>query len=772
MTTKASGLLWRPYVDDPIVTRDFLFGFDRLAPPDADRLLRYLTTLAERRKLVHTAVAFNAIYFGYDLDFGGYVGGPLDFDEFAPVASGVAGDSLPVGAMVALQSSSGSPLYAEVLYKEGAHPSVGADGELPSWISGAPAGARDLGVAPEIEAHPTLPERLVLDFDALGADPAAVHTKVQRLSNNGKLLDLNGHVVRCSTYPSPADAEADDLDYYATYLLTAARDQLLAGPLPLLLANDATEAELAAALRAALTTVSDALAAAPALRSWRRYAFTRASMAARLRNDGPLGGGDLDSLFARLGHAPAPPRSRRFGIPAQPTDVRYTAVGPALKGFHDAAPQLRGIEYGVTVCHANTIIGDYAVRDADNNGVLPTGVHLRLDDGWQSGGVWRTSFPPGEYARIDPLLPFGRGWLDTLPHNPDTIAPTAEPGTTEPGTVEEDTAEEDTAQEDFGDGGGTLLNVEDSHISWSVPLRLIHLLNDAAPIPHRAAELLDGHNVASSLRLMLTHDGYDLPDEDAIQAVQITRVGNALRLSGVAWPLEFFAGIVVTLTWPVGGVVLRATSTLLDSAVEIDGDLYEHRFDPRILTRDTAPGCARPGQRGQDALSLRARVLRAVRRVGLLDENGVAVLRRDLLAGEVYGADAGSAAVAALAPVVTDLLTSGVLRIEWVPFIDRTMYWPPPNPIPVSTRLVEALLWRPVPPKPTPVTPGTPLPPAVRPMSQYVSYDVAAFVRRLPPGQQASEHAQQEYMAATARFGKPRRLPPGHTFVTGHTRSR
>ena len=50
--------------------------------------------------------------------------------------------------------------------------------------------------------------------------------------------------------------------------------------------------------------------------------------------------------------------------------------------------------------------------------MLPYGAHLRLDDPWQGGGVWRASNPPGPYAALDPRVPYGLGWLDSQPGRP------------------------------------------------------------------------------------------------------------------------------------------------------------------------------------------------------------------------------------------------------------------------------------------------------------------------------------------------------------------
>lgn len=763
---------WRPYEDEPLVTPGLLFGFAALPPVEADRLVRYLTALTEQRTVVHAAVAFNAVYFGYDLDYEGYVGGPVEFDTFPRVVTGEVGDALPVGAMVAVPTGS-EPLYAEVAYKEGAHPLVGPDGDLPAWLSGAPAGARGPGQVPEVEGRPVLMERLVLDFDAFGRDFVATPAKIDRVRRQGRLLNTDGHVVRGAAYPSPTDAETGDLDYYASYLLTAGRMQLLAGPLPLLLSDDAGEAEFAAALRVAIRAVADALEAAPGLRTWRGYAFTRAGFAARLHDSGPVGGGDMASLATQLGRPSEAARARRYASPRRAPTVRYTAVGSLLRGVRDSGPLLTGLGYPLAVCHANTVIADHARRDVDDDGTLPGGVHLRLDDAWQGGGVWRASCPPGEHALTDPLLPLGLGWLGTLSPPDDATLAAA------------DTEQDAT--------GGELLSVSDSHVSWSVPLRLKYLLEGISPVPNPVASLLNEHGaVGSALRLQLTHEPYDLLPDEATQEVTVERAGRAARMGGVSWPLEFPVGIVVTFVWPIGGRVLRAATTLLDAPVVVDGEIYEHRFDPQVVTRGTAPGCPRRGRPQPGPLSLRDRVLRAVRLAGLLDTDGVAVLRRDLLPAEVYGAGAGQDAAAALEPVVTELLRSSVLQMERLPVQDGLVIWPL-REMSVGTPQAEVLLWRPTTRPPAVVAPevtadesrgepGVEMNPPRGPRlsedpqvvgSRFVlAYEVAPFLRRLPPGQMASDRARELYRTLRKRRGLSDQLPHGFTLVTGHTRHR
>jgi hypothetical protein len=745
--------VWRPYEDEPLFVPQILLGFDALEPDDADRLRRYLAALVAQRRIVHAAIAFNAVYFGYDLDFGGYVGGPVEFDRFEQVAFGETTAALPVGAMVTV-AAGGNPLYAEVVYKEGAHPELGGDGAVPPWLSGAPAraGASEDGTEPG--AGTVLKERLVIDCDAFGKSLVTSQAQWDRLRRRGKWLDGSGHLLLDAQYDSADDAETDDTEFYARYLLTRGRGQLLAGPLPLVLSEEAGEDQLTAALRSALGTIGEALRSISTLRMWRGYAFSRSGLADRLASRSTLGRDDLTTLAVAASRAGSAAH-RRFVEPA--SSVRYTAIGPLLGTVSGAARQLVGLDYPVAVCHANAVFGDYATREADD-GVLPSGAHLRLDDAWQGGGIWRASAPPGSYAHLDPLVPLGLGWAESQQPTAAEVGQAAElPGQEPSGETESPDESAATA---------TLLSVTDSHISWTVPLRLAHILNGVAVLPDRAvAEFEETRLVGSGLRLLVTHDGYGLSQEEADQAVRVTSADGRTRLMGIAWPLEFFPGIVLTFAWQRGAAVLRAHSTLMEAPVMVGGVEYEHRYDAGILTRDAAPGCARRNDiRSQEPLSLRERILRAVRRAGYLDPNGVAVLRCDVVADIVYGPGAGPAAAAALDPVIGSMVSDGTLAIEKASTDANGLRWPAE----ADGEQVQALVWRPKPVVGRSRHAGTP-----QDLSGYViEYSVAPFLRKLPPGSQASEEKRAQYGRLLARYGRTADLPPGYTLVEGHTRHR
>ncbi|GAA1018944.1 hypothetical protein Aple_025220 [Acrocarpospora pleiomorpha] len=678
---------WHPYVDDPLFTAELILGHDALAADQVQRLTAFLEALAAHRGVIHTATAFNAVYFGYDLEYGGYVGGPIDFDDFPGVEPAMA----PVGALVKLDAGS-APLYGEVLYKEGAHPALRADGETPDWLSGAPPGT----AGPDPAAAPM--DRLILDFDAFGPGVTVACERLDRLRHRGRVLDQFGHLI----LPS-----APDHDDFVRYLTGPARRSLIRGPLPLLLSHDADDADLEAGVRSALQTLDKILQLAPGLRRWQRYAFPRAALAARLADGGELGGGDIRSIVSGL--TQTPDRRRRF----QPTKViSYTAIGSRIASIVRTRTTLTGMAYAAAVCHINTAVADVIRGETDERGLFPSGGHLRLDDSFQGGGIWRMSFPGGTHATIDPLRPLGLGWIGSLPPIPEQEPPLAEPVPDE------------------------RLTISDSQVSWTVPVRLWQLREQVMPLPR----LPEGERLPALLRLRLNHDGHQLEPEESDQNVLVVCDRDELRLTGICWPLEYFPGILLTFWWPRGAPTLNGTSTRLDVPRLVNGELLSHRYDPAIVTRDRAPSGA----------GLKERILRAVRHTGLVRPDGTALLPERALAPTVL--EPSETDHALLAPALESLIAEGELsRANAGLTSDGQLVFP----VGAEPSKIGVLLWRPAISTPT-VRLGT--------------YDVQSFLRRLPAGTQASEAKQAEYRELSERFGVGSELPPGFTLVSAHTR--
>lgn len=844
MTTAAEDVsrrVWRPYDDAPLITAGMVTGLDDCDLETRERLLTYLGAVVEHRAApVHTTVAFNALYFGYDVVSGGYVGGPLDFGTFPSVASGDRLDALPVGAMINIRTG-GDLLPAEIVYKEGAHPGPDAYGGVPGWLSGAPAGARGPGfLAPDDET--TLSERLVFDTAAFGRGMAPAVTRLQRLSRQGR-IDAFGHLIVEAGYEF-ADADLGDTDYYARYLVTRAREQLTSAlaptPLPVLLAPESSDEELLMAVRGLMGTVRQALGLLEVARVWGEYSFTRGSMARRLRSAGPLGRDDLVRLAESTANQALPRAGRRAALSgSRPV---YTALGPALRARPEWHEATGGVAYPLAVCHANSVLADYARSEQEEtSGLLPSGVRLSLDDRWQGGGVWRAEFAgdrsetAGDTGFQDE--PEGRGWAESIPQSPvrGPAAPEAtrpespagsrpEPEEPDEGVAESvEPSEEELAPpggpaygqrsdqppqasaDDQGSGGADdgllggmpdeatgepichpmwpddsdlgspfLSSTQDSQAEWHQPLRLAHVLDEYLPIPPNVSgEFLPAGTPVRMVRIVLHHAGVTLPAAEACHDARVTATTAGARLDGIAWPLDFFPGIWLTFSWQRGSNVIHARTTLLPQPVTVDGELIEHRYDAMVLTRDGSVGSeTRSGSPGSP--SAQRLLLTAVRRLGLLDRFGQAMLARtDVPAAVRAVMDGVPVEAGRMEAALRELLDAQRLTIGHGSRCAGGHTHHPPRP---GEPVVQLVCYR---PHSVEVRAGRPDAEGgragVRPDQLPDLHAVAGFLRRIGHlGHEATDEQRALYREDHRRFrlSGPHELPSGFTYVRPHTRGR
>ena len=217
---------------------------------------------------------------------------------------------------------------------------------MPGWVSGAPAGARGPDAPPERRRPRRYsPSGSSSTSTRSGRALVATPAKLDRLRRRGKWLDADGHLLLEARYPSAEDAEAGDTEFYARYLLTRGREQLLAGPLPLLLTDDAGEETAGGGACGPHWIPSPtALASISTLRVWRGYAFPRAALAARLasqrrarrRRPQP----HLPPPISRAG----PVTRRRFAVRDGPRCATQPSARCCAR-ISGAAPQLAGLGY-------------------------------------------------------------------------------------------------------------------------------------------------------------------------------------------------------------------------------------------------------------------------------------------------------------------------------------------------------------------------------------------------------------------------------------------
>lgn len=740
-----------PYGDRALLTSAMAEGYDAVPDQERSRLRSYLeAVVAARPAPVHATVAFNAVYFGYELGGDGYGGSPLCLDDFPVITFGECAPVLPVGAMVCVATGS-DPLYAEIVYREGAHPEVGALGDVPAWVSGAPAGAEGPG-RPGADAEPRRRELLVPDLQAFGPALRLSSAQLHRLRTRGRWINEDGHVVVDVCYPSPQAARRDDLTAYADHLVTTARAQLLSPFVPVSLAalvGGTHEDDLRAGLLGLLDTVRGVLNSSAVLRTWGHYAMTRTSLADCWRDTGPLGGDDLRSLVAAVERAATPAR-RRHGLVA-PVTV-YTAVGPRLRGFPGAEERLRGAGYAAAVCRANVALADVVQGDSDQ-GLFGNGSRITLDDAFEGGGVWRSHHPGDAEASGSPLAPAGRGWNSTLPALPEAEAE-LEP-------VDAPLAE------DASLGTGELLRSDAHETIWRAPLRLAHLIGGWFPLhPFVAEELCRLHGAHPALRLELDHAGEALDEKEAVQEVMAELGDNSARLTGIVWPEDFFPGLMLELRRLRGDVVIRMATTRLQERVQAGDRETGHCYDPRVLTREDVPGSSR---HGDSALGLGPRqlVMRTVRRCGLLTLDGHALMDRSVLPSAVYGRRPARSQAAALDSAVAELLAERLLE----PALGSRDAWGQPHfPPRDGQRTIPLIGYRPV--RPRVIRPWGGAEPGGEQLrgAQFV----AGHLRRLRPGGLPSDVQRAAFREHCRRLGKADgwELPYGYTFVTEHTRGR
>lgn len=501
-------------------------------------LQRFLVEVIRQRDCpLHVANLWNALYFNYDLEHWGFHLDRLEQKRIPTRNAQQRDAALPVGGFVRVHTPAAcGDLFAEVIYKEGAHPEVD-EGWLEPALSGAPASITEQA---EGNAIAVVRERFVLDLDAFGSTANDISpAQYKRLCDRARWLDRHGHLVMDATYPSDL-AGLEDLDYYAEYLLREHREGLLA----FCFSNPLDDDELREALLRSFESVRTLASQALELRSWRsKYFFLSDAYRERLANDGPLGESDLQSLYRGVAHVP--------------TDERccYSPVGPRIieileRDGLDSIEQslLQGKAHGRSVCFANSFIAE-RLADDQSGGVLSDGVHVRLDDDWQGGGVWRAErVSDSEHFSLKTLpatLPLGLGFAQ----NGDV--PQAREGSLDA---------EPIASSQWG---------------FRSPLTLRDRDLGRLRVPSPALNMLAPGQVDVAIRY----------GDNRGERHPVERDGNGLY--GVDYPWELYPGIRLHCQIECGGSVVRVrTERAVPPLVAADGTELEFDTDLSIYERE------------------------------------------------------------------------------------------------------------------------------------------------------------------------------------------
>jgi hypothetical protein len=605
---------------------ELTLGAGALSGDRRSKLQDFLVAVIRQRDCpLHLANLWNAIYFNFDLGYGGFRADHLEQKRIPTREAEARAWSLPVGGFVRVHTAMGcGDLLAEVIYKEGAHPDVDdEDGWVDPALSGAPA-----TVTEEVAGQPVsiVRERFVLDLTAFGPEGNTMTAKqYDRLCQRARWLDSHGHLLMEAMYGAE-ESELEDLDYYADYLMREHREGLLA----FCFTEELSDDELREALLRSFDAVRDLALGARELRSWRsKYFFLESTYRNRLADsDAVLGGGDLQAVARGL-----------MRVPTGSTRC-YSAIRPRILEVLERdgltleeEANVRGSAYVAAVCHANSFVAD-TLADVQPTGVRADAVHLRLDDDWQGGGVWRAEqvTDPERYSlnAVPPTIPLGLGYAESRPTEADVDTPeSAEPP------------------------------IASSQRGFRVALTLRdRALGRLRLSPEAAAELAD-----RTVDIAVRHG--DVRERYAVERVDAC-------LYGLHFPLAFHPGLVLHCNVESGGSVVRIRSDpVTPPLVASDGMSFDYDTDVAVYEREIGLKPLSASQR-RDAPTLAELINGALRQRGRTRDDGGRALTLGEIATVILGPNwqAGETRPIAEAAAATGLARDGAEYV-WYPRVTR-----------------------------------------------------------------------------------------------------
>jgi hypothetical protein len=281
---------------------------------------------------------------------------------------------------------------------------------------------------------------------------------------------------------------------------------------------------------------------------------------------------------------------------------RHSGDGPALRD--EEQELLTGPAYARLALEVNLAVVDRIGPD----GVIPDSkVHVRLDDEWQGGGVWRSvryvDDPPPE-SRFGPLVALGLGYAESSGES-SQLAPDRE---------------EDLA-------------AERSDRWWRIPLRLIDLHHRDLPIDRAAVAMLPPN---------LTELLVDFNDGTPGQRRRRPLNRERRLVREMPYPISLFPGIIVSYTVGFGGQVLSAKVTPLAVPVEIGGRTIRFEFNEAVLRREIGLMPIDPKSMPRSR-SVVDQINEVFRRRGRPTEDGGRALRSDEVIAALLAPDAAAA---------------------------------------------------------------------------------------------------------------------------------
>ena len=308
------------------------------------------------------------------------------------------------------------------------------------------------------------------------------------------------------------------------------------------------------------------------------------------------------------------------------------------------------------------------------------------------------------------------------------------------------------------DAAASWLRTDGRELTWSVALRQAHIDGGWCPLP-------DGAQLAMSqarrLHLQIHHQLRGASANPDCQTALRTR-GGQWELAGIPWPVDWPAGTRVTVTWSHGSDRVTISSIPLPRPERIDGVLFAHRYDARMVTREHAPGAGRPGQ--VPDLNDMSWVMHTLRKLGYLTEDGEAILAEDALIHNCLRLGLPPRRARDIPRAVKRLIAGGALRrVGGSVDVDGRPWYPPRS----GDHRVTLLRYVPrVEPTTTPHEPP-------EHGGKRRRHKVLPHLRNLPRGSQASPEKEQEYLELVrdARIvNRGGGLPKGKTLVSEHER--
>lgn len=654
---------------------------------------------------LHPVLCWNALCWNFDLDTGRYIDTPLD--HLQHVRHNTAVTALPVGAFIQVPAGGGrEDFWGEIVYKEGRSVSLD-DWDVESRFSGAPAEAREDGG----ETFSILKEALVVDFECI-EEPWG--QGLERERQKELVIDSRHHLVVDARY-ADEEADLDDATYFARWMVRHLREPLVQGRFGAALSDEALQDDdlLLVAVVASISVLRDIMATIPRCTMWRDFLFATVHYEDHLRpavEDHPLGLSDLRTIANQLAKL-------------HPHDsIRYASLGSRLVGIAGSGADLNGCAWVMAICYASHFIvqwlGEYA---ADGWYSSPNGtVHVRLDDAWVAGGIWRTERigdSPSAYCAIPADIPLGLGYLEST--NPFDIA-----------------KEEDVE-----------LVLTSSQVSITIALTNTDIQESRLRLRREMADAIF-EEVGEDLHSRLDVEGKTLEPADVIHHVSLHRNdGDVVSLRGIEWPIPFVPGSRVKVVWVRGSQVVDVSLSRRSEPFVIGAFTYEYECDERLFARGTGI-VEPPSAKGR---TLRDLVLDVIRRRGNDVDSGCKEVAFSRVVVGIYGPDAPASAKASVQLTLDGLVTSEILVFDGVSYT-----WCPGERR--ETRVGDVLL---------------------RDYSDYVPryvrpHEVRIFLRHLSKSEQASNEKQAQYREDWTREGEPmglpKDLPDGFTYVKSHSR--